>query len=335
MAATTRQIIASALRKINVIEAGETPSPEYTDIALMTFDQMIDSWSNERLMVYSINPYVFPLIGGQKDYLLGPGNSVVTLTITTPGASYVNGSYTNVPLLGGTGTDAIASITVAGGSVTLIQIPTSYQAGGYGYKVGDVLTVSNTNLGGFGAGATFTVVSINPGDWNLIRPLRIEQATIIWNDPLSIQAVDISMAELNDAQYSSIAVKNTPSTFPLYFYDNGNFPLKTISVFPVPNTGSSVRLWLRQPLVNFQDLDQFVQYPPGYERAFTYCLALELAPEFGKTPSPEVLGIAAKSKADLASFNAEPQYMTGDGALSGDRKPWNWIFSPDMLPIAR
>jgi hypothetical protein len=73
--------------------------------------------------------------------------------ITTSGSGYVSSTYTNVPLTGGTGTGALATIIVSGGSVTTTTVSTS----GTGYTAGDVLSASNTNLGGSGSGFTTTV----------------------------------------------------------------------------------------------------------------------------------------------------------------------------------
>lgn len=78
----------------------------------------------------------------------------------TGGSSYVNGTYSNVPLTGGTGTGARATIVVAGGAVTTVTIT----KGGAGYTVADSLSASNTYLGGAGTGfatpvATLTTVS--------------------------------------------------------------------------------------------------------------------------------------------------------------------------------
>jgi hypothetical protein len=155
--------------------------------------------------------------------------------------------------------------------------------------------------------------------------LRIEQGAVIWNDPTSQQSVDIPLESYNDAQFSSIAVKQTPSTFPFVFYDNGAFPLKTITVWPVPTVATGLRLWLREPLVDLTNLDSVISYPPGYERAIRFCLALELAPELGKEPAEIITSTAARAKADLAAMNAVPQYMSGDGGMSGHRTSFNWI----------
>jgi hypothetical protein len=72
------------------------------------------------------------------------------------GSGYVNGSYTNVPLTGGSGIGALANITVSGTSVTAVTLVD----GGLGYEVGDLLSASNTNLGGSGAGFNISVATI-------------------------------------------------------------------------------------------------------------------------------------------------------------------------------
>lgn len=82
--------------------------------------------------------------------------SVGTLGTLTGGASYVNGSYTNVPLTGGAGNGALANITVAGGIVTVVTITTT----GVGYKAGDSLSTSNSFLGGAGTGFHVIVSTI-------------------------------------------------------------------------------------------------------------------------------------------------------------------------------
>jgi len=75
--------------------------------------------------------------------------------ISAAGSGYVNGTYTNVPLTGGTGTSAQATIVVSSGVVSSVTITTF----GSGYKVADVLSASNSNLGGAGSGFTYTLPS--------------------------------------------------------------------------------------------------------------------------------------------------------------------------------
>jgi hypothetical protein len=83
-------------------------------------------------------------------------SGVQTLGAITGGSGYVNGSYTGVPLTGGSGLAVQASVTVAGGAVTAVTITSV----GSGYVVSDVLSASNTNLGGTGAGFSVSVAAI-------------------------------------------------------------------------------------------------------------------------------------------------------------------------------
>lgn len=85
--------------------------------------------------------------------------TIVTVTNGVAGSGYVNGTYTNVPLTGGTGNSALATIVVSGGAVT----STTITNGGFGYATTQTLSALNTFLGGTGANYTVIVSSIkNP-----------------------------------------------------------------------------------------------------------------------------------------------------------------------------
>ena len=75
----------------------------------------------------------------------------------TGGASYTNGVYPNVPLTGGQGSGATATITVAGNAVTTVTI----NNGGQFYAVNNSLTTASSNIGGTGAGFSVTVSAVN------------------------------------------------------------------------------------------------------------------------------------------------------------------------------
>lgn len=79
-------------------------------------------------------------------------SNIKTLGAITGGSGYTNGVYTNVPLTGGNGANAEATIAVVGGAVTTVTIT----ARGAGYQVGDVLSADDADLGG-GGGAGFSV----------------------------------------------------------------------------------------------------------------------------------------------------------------------------------
>ena len=75
----------------------------------------------------------------------------------TPGSGYVNGTYEGVPLTGGSGSGATATITVSGGIVTTVTV----NAGGQFYVVGDSLGASNAYLGGSGSGFAVNVAAVS------------------------------------------------------------------------------------------------------------------------------------------------------------------------------
>lgn len=91
---------------------------------------------------------------------LGGTGSGLTYTVTAVVGSsgYVNGQYDGVPLTGGSGTGATADIEVAGNVITSVDM----DVGGAGYVLGDVLTASNSNLGGSGVGFAYLVNTFAP-----------------------------------------------------------------------------------------------------------------------------------------------------------------------------
>jgi len=89
------------------------------------------------------------------------GNGVNTLTTGSlvGGANYTTGTYTNVPLVGGTGTGAKATVVVgAGGDVTSVTMTDR----GTGYTVSDSLSAAATDLGGYTNGVS-TLGAITAG----------------------------------------------------------------------------------------------------------------------------------------------------------------------------
>jgi hypothetical protein len=84
------------------------------------------------------------------------GSGVTAFGALTGGSGYVNGTYPNVTLTGGTGTGAKATITVSGGLV----ISAALTYAGVGYTAADSLTTANTNLGGTGAGFNVAVSTV-------------------------------------------------------------------------------------------------------------------------------------------------------------------------------
>jgi len=116
------------------------------------------------------------------DMLLQRGNvtaatltsgAIATLTFTSPGAGYTNGTYSQQALTGGTGSGATADFVVAGGTVTIMTL----RSPGTGYAAGNALSCATL---GAGAGLVVTVATISQvvgGSGNLTALGRIGAGT--------------------------------------------------------------------------------------------------------------------------------------------------------------
>jgi hypothetical protein len=330
---TTRDLINASFRTINVLgEGNQNANAAQLKNALYALDTLTDSWSNERLMIFKLQPFIFPIVPGKQVYTMGPQNltpgSIVeaALPFVNYGGGYVNGTYTNVPVsyvTSGTGSGAKATVTIQAGVVINVAIT----EGGINYLPSDNLTVATSYLGGGSPSATlvFQPQSVTTlTDWVIDRPMKIEMAYTIYNPSGAAQQVDIPITLLTAEQYASIGVKQTPSNFSFDLYDDGDYPQRNITLFPIPNQAGNVRLWLRQPLVDatMAALDTPVDFPPGYEEAFRYNLAVELSFEYGKGVPELVMQKAIESKAKIARLNANPMYKKGDGGMSNNKQGW-------------
>lgn len=81
---------------------------------------------------------------------------IATVNISSGGTLYTTGTYTNVPLTGGNGAGAIATIVVAGGTVTSVTITTA----GTGYYIDNILSAASANIGTTGSGLSIIVASL-------------------------------------------------------------------------------------------------------------------------------------------------------------------------------
>lgn len=92
-----------------------------------------------------------PLIDMQLQAILQTG------TIITGSGYTATGIYYNVPLGGGSGTGAAATVTVANGKIAEVVLTNA----GTGYAVNDTLNVSNTSVGGSGSGFSIPVTFVS------------------------------------------------------------------------------------------------------------------------------------------------------------------------------
>ena len=134
---------------------------------------------------------------------------ISTLSGLTGGTGYTNGTYNNVPLTGGLGNSALATIVVAGGAVTSVTVTNP----GKLYAINDILSASNTFLGGAGSGFQIIVTSIINA-----RPYYTSTGSIqpLWNDNDISYIVDLALEDIaiaaRDEQLQAFAQSTERST---------------------------------------------------------------------------------------------------------------------------
>jgi hypothetical protein len=158
------------------------------------------------------------------------------------------------------------------------------------------------------------------GDFVGLRPIQMDDATY-FRDPGT--NVSFGIKFINQQQYDGIAVKTVSSTYPQVCWVNMGFPDITLTIYPKPTRDLEWHFVSVQELDRPADLTTVMYYPPGYLRAFTYNLAMEIAPEFGVEPSPQVQRIAMTSKRDLKRINNPDDVMSMPYALIATRQRFN------------
>jgi hypothetical protein len=158
------------------------------------------------------------------------------------------------------------------------------------------------------------------GNFVGLRPVLLDDATY-YRDPGT--GVSFGIKFINQQQYNGIAVKTVTSTYPQVIFVNNTFPDVEMYVYPRPTRDLEWHFISVQELDNPAGLATVLFFPPGYLRAFTYNLAMEMAPEFGIEPSPQVQRIAMTSKRNLKRINNPDDVMSLPYAIVATRQRFN------------
>jgi hypothetical protein len=153
-----------------------------------------------------------------------------------------------------------------------------------------------------------------------VRPILVDDATY-FRDPQTNVSYGIKL--INQQQYDGIAVKTVTSTYPQVMFINMTYPDIDIYIYPKPTRLLEFHFISVEELSQPATLSTTLAFPPGYLRAFTYNLAMEIAPEFGIEPSPQVQRIAMTSKRNLKRINNPDDIMSMPYSLVATRQRFN------------
>jgi hypothetical protein len=158
------------------------------------------------------------------------------------------------------------------------------------------------------------------GDFVGNRPILLDDATY-FRDPQTNVSFGIKI--INQQQYNGIAVKTVTSTYPQVIWINMTYPDIEMYIYPVPTRLLEWHFISVEELTRPATLATDLTFPPGYLRAFVYNLAMEIAPEFGVEPSPQVQRIAMTSKRNLKRINNPDDVMSMPYSLVATRQRFN------------
>jgi len=158
------------------------------------------------------------------------------------------------------------------------------------------------------------VYTIGSGsDFDGARPITLNCAFVTRG------GIDYPLAPLTQAQWNEILQKSQESQLPEAVYYEPTFPDGTLRFWPVPLEALTVTLASNMQLGAVADINDDLAFPPGYERALVYALAVDLAPEYpAVTLSQRVIDAADEALADIKrANNTQNQAATFDIALAG------------------
>ncbi len=156
------------------------------------------------------------------------------------------------------------------------------------------------------------------GDFDTEVPIRTDAIRLKDSNNLELP---VSIIDAN--KYGRLTVKENLSTYPKYAYIDDNHPLKTVYFYETPSQAIEVIFHNQRQLTTFTDVTTNINFPKGYRKAIVNNLAIEIAPQFGASPSLITIQNAGKSIANIKRANKRPLEMRVDNALTFNNRVYD------------
>lgn len=285
-------IITGAMRKANILAAGENATPADSRDALIVFNDLLDSLSVDRDFIYTTVENIFQWNPGQYKYTIGnPIGGTFSGTLSQGSALISNVQVPANMVKDGVLSDIQGAIPANAKIVSFSAVARTVTM--------NVTAFTNVSL-------PETIQYTTPGDINIDRPLRIVSGyTRIPSSNTSGLDYWFDTTVTMD-RYNELGYKGVPGPWPIALAYQPTFPLGTIWVYPNPNMSGEVHLFTDLILSQLTAVNQMVSLPQGYIRAFKTLLGMELCTEYGKSPSRELQRQAAEARAFIKALNASP-----------------------------
>lgn len=301
MAQPGTDIINPAIRAITGSSSADAIDANLSADAFQMLNDMLDQWSNERMMLYAIDEIIFELVNNQYIYTIGTGGNVgavvtgsisgttLTVTVLTSGALHVGQTITGTGISAGTTISALG--TGLGGNGT------------------DAVGTYSVNVSQTVASTTITATAV--------RPLRVNSAFV------RVSTLDYPIEVLNIETYELIGLKTLNGSWPTHLYYQPTQPVGTLYFWPLPTQGEA-HLFCDHVLSQFQTINDTIQLPQGYIMALKWNLAELMIPDLGLSDESKIRMIstfAAQGRALIKRTNIHPtQLAQFDPALLSSRQ---------------
>ena len=321
---TALDLIIGAYRNINSLEAGEVPNAQDANDALQILNDMLESWTIEKLFVFSST---------ENRFIFSPGT--YQYTIGNPEAGTFTGSITG-------GANTITGVTVPSDLVVGSMITDS--AGVIPTSTPTKVTAIGANTVTLSANATVTPATsevftyTQPGDIaydsstgaSITRPVRITNAftrITVGNGNPMVQGLDYQIRIIPRDKYTALGLKGIAGPWPTDLYYDMTYPLGNLYFYPNPSMAGELHYWTDTILLDMADINAPINLPQGYARAIKTNLAIELAAENGKAISNTLALRAKQAKAAIKALNMTPalEAFFDQHILKSRRADAGWI----------
>lgn len=300
---TALDLLTGAYLEINSLESGETLNPSDAADALQVLNDMLESWTIEKLYVFSST---------ENRFLFSPGT--YQYTIGNPVGGTFGGSITG-------GSNSITGVTIPADLAVGSMITDS--AGVIPTSPPTLVTNIGTNTLTLSANATVTPATsevftyTTPGDIaydsssgaSIPLPVRITNAftrITVGNGNPMIQGLDYQMEIITRDKYASIGLKGIAGPWPTALYYDRTYPLGNLYFYPNPSQAGELHFWTDTILGDLTTINDPINLPQGYSRAIKTNLGIELAARNGKSVSPSLAMRAKQAKNSIKALNASP-----------------------------
>lgn len=297
---TRDNIINHAFRLIGVLGEDQTASTNRLTQGGQALNLMIKLWQGEGIGLWLNKEVIVMPQADTVQYYLGPASDSTYGTYATLKDDFVK--------------TECATAAVATATTIVVDSATGMTTG---YSIGietdneDIHWATLTGIAGttltFGTALDYGVAVDRhiyfSTDWSIERPMELIEGFV--RDMTTSTSTDVPLEIFSLQEYRSLATKTNESK-PTSVAMDFQLDFARAYFWPEPNNMKQLlHLILKFPVQDFDSSSDNPDFPVEWSEALTYNLAVRLAAEYGRTPSPIIVALAQQSYETLKGFDRE------------------------------